>query len=95
MKSLFSLILAFLMTLPNCGMVFAGNMDQMMKSGETTEMSEMMSADMIIPQGESLQNPYYNCCSDATHQSTLARDTSVKNATKDVISTARIANPIF
>lgn len=90
MKSLFSLILAFFMTLPNCGMVFAGNMDQMMKNGEAMEISEMASTDMIISQDVSLQNPYYNCCSDAAHQSTLARDTSITNATKDVVSIARI-----
>jgi hypothetical protein len=95
MKSLFTLILAFLMTLPNCGMVFAGNMSEMMKSGEVMEMPERMSTDMLASQDASLQNPYYNCCSDAAHQSTLARDISVTNATKDVVSVARIATPVF
>ncbi len=95
MKSLFSLILAFLMTLPNCGMVFAGNMNEMMSGGETMEISEMMSGDTVNSQSESLQNPYYNCCSDAAHNSTLTRDTSVTNANKDVISVACIATPIF
>ena len=97
MKSLFSLILAFLMTLPNCGMVFAGNMDQMKQSESTMvmEVSEMMSADMLVSQDVSLQNPYYNCCSDTAHQSTLARDTSVTNSTKDFVSVTRIATLTF
>ena len=38
MKSLFALILVFFTTLPNCGMIFAGNMKEMMPSGDDMEM---------------------------------------------------------
>lgn len=95
MKSILSLILSLLLILPNCGTVFAGNMDQMIKGEVSIEMSEMMNTDMIVSQDESIQNPYYNCCSNAAHNGTLARDTSVTSATKDVVSIAHVATLAF
>ncbi len=84
------------MILPNCGMVFSGNMAEMMKGRETMEVSEMVSANMTTLYYESLQNRYHNCCSDATHNSNLARDTSLTNATKDVASgAAHIATTVL
>lgn len=90
MKILLSLILSLLMTLPNCGMVFAGSMDQMMNGGEFMEMSEMMGENMFHPQEESINNLIYNCCSDSAHNSTFARDTSPTHSSKDVIFVTRI-----
>lgn len=88
MKSLFALILVFFTTLPNCGMVFAGNMKEMMPSGDDMEMWEMVSISPIDHPDETLQNPLYNCCSDTTHS--LTRNTNLTNPHKNIVCVTRM-----
>lgn len=59
------------------------------------EIPEIVSPDMMDSQDETLQNPYYTCCSDATHNSILERDTSITNATKNVIPITSVHTLIF
>lgn len=75
MKFLFSLILALLITLPNCGVVFAGGLDTMIEHTSDMEDSMLMHSDItqISLESNSISFPDYNCCPNA-HKNALEKD---------------------
>jgi hypothetical protein len=63
MKFFFSFILAFLITLPNCGMVFAEYMNiPMSHSSEGMMISHMSESDHISREENNNQSSGLNCC---------------------------------
>lgn len=92
MRYLLSFILTFLITLPNCGMVFSGTMNKMLPLINKEMPFVMMSNDGTLSSGSgSIESELYNCCPNA-YNNILERDIAPLQTVEDVSTFTHIGN---
>ncbi len=85
MKTFISLILALLLLLPNCGMVFAGSMEDM-----PHDTYVGMTDTMMTTESEIIESPLYDCCSDESHENAIVRDVRFTSTVHEILSTPQM-----